>query len=188
MAYKKSNNIDVKKINKNIIYKYILENKKVSKNSISVSLNISMPTVWQNLKELLDNNLIEEVGEFESSGGRKAKAISIVENAKFAVGVDITKNHISMVLVNLVVSVVKNIRLKKFADVPIIRKEIMNLNKNPYLDRKYYQAYKIRQQAKIEKSRYINIIVWSWKLTKIQLLFLYSKISQKYCNFNILIL
>lgn len=35
----------------------------------------------------------------------------------------------------------------------------MNLNKNPYLDRKCYQAYKIRQQAKIEKSRYINIIV-----------------------------
>lgn len=113
MAYKKSNNIDVKKINKNIIYKYILENKKVSKNSISVSLNISMPTVWQNLKELLDSNLIEEVGEFESSGGRKAKAISIVENAKFAVGVDITKNHISMVLVNLVGNVVKHIKLKK---------------------------------------------------------------------------
>ena len=28
----------------------------------------------------------------------------------------------------------------------------MNLNKNPYLDRKYYQAYKIRQQAKREKA------------------------------------
>ncbi|MEI0530968.1 ROK family transcriptional regulator [Brachyspira pilosicoli] len=113
MVYKKSNNIDVKKINKNIIYKYILENKKVSKNNISISLNISMPTVWQNLKELLDCNLIQEVGEFESSGGRKAKAISIVENAKFAIGVDITKNHVSIVLVNLVGDVVKNIRLKK---------------------------------------------------------------------------
>lgn len=113
MVYKKSNNIDVKKINKNIIYKYILENKKVSKHNISISLNISMPTVWQNLKELLDRNLIQEVGEFESSGGRKAKAISVVENAKFAVGVDITKNHISLVLVNLLGNVIKNIRLKK---------------------------------------------------------------------------
>lgn len=52
-----------------------------------------------------------------------------------------------------------NIRLKKFADVPIIRKEIMNLNKNPYLDRRYYQAYKIRQQAKREKA-YKNLAVY----------------------------
>ena len=110
--YKKSNNIDVKKINKNIIYKYILENKKVSKHDISISLNMSMPTVLQNMKELLDSNLIQEVGEFESSGGRKAKAISIVENAKLAIGIDITKNHISLVLVNLLGNVIKNIRLK----------------------------------------------------------------------------
>ena len=52
-----------------------------------------------------------------------------------------------------------NIRLKKFADVPIIRKEIINLNKNPYLDRKYYQAYKIRQQVKKEKA-YKNLAVY----------------------------
>ncbi len=35
----------------------------------------------------------------------------------------------------------------------------MNLNKNPYLDRKYYQAYKIRQQAKREKA-YKNLAVY----------------------------
>ena len=61
MVYKKSNNIDVKKINKNIIYKYILENKKVSKHNISISLNISMPTVWQNLKELLDRKFLKDI-------------------------------------------------------------------------------------------------------------------------------
>ena len=42
---------------------------------------MSMPTVLQNIKELSNENLIKESGEFESSGGRKAKAISIIEDA-----------------------------------------------------------------------------------------------------------
>lgn len=112
MTYKKSNNIDVKKINKNIIYKYILDKNKVSKHEIAMALNMSMPTVLQNIKELFEVNLIKEVGEFESSGGRKAKAMSIVEDARLSIGIDITKNHISLVLVNLFGNVIKNIRLK----------------------------------------------------------------------------
>ena len=54
MIHKKSNNIDVKKINKNILYKYILKNGKVSKHDISIDLNMSMPTILQNIKELLN--------------------------------------------------------------------------------------------------------------------------------------
>ena len=113
MIYKKSSNIEVKKINKNTIYKYILNNSRVSKQKIAVSLNMSMPTVLQNLKELSKENLIKEEGKFESSGGRKAKAISINEDARYSLGIDITKNHISLVLVNLYGNVVKHIRLKK---------------------------------------------------------------------------
>lgn len=113
MIHKKSNNIDVKKINKNILYKYILKNGKVSKHDISIDLNMSMPTILQNIKELFDDDLIKEVGEFESSGGRKAKAISINENAKYSLGIDITNNHISLVLVNLLGNIVNSVRLKK---------------------------------------------------------------------------
>ena len=113
MVYKKSSNIEVKKINKNTIYKYIFNSGKVSKHEISVSLNMSMPTVFQNLKELSKENLIKEEGEFESSGGRKAKAISINEDARYSLGIDITKKHISLVLVNLYGNIVKHLRLKK---------------------------------------------------------------------------
>ena len=40
--------------------------------------------------------LIEEKGELESTGGRKAKALSVYENAVMAVGIDITRNHIGL--------------------------------------------------------------------------------------------
>lgn len=113
MSYQKSNNIDVKKINKNSIFRYILKNKRLSKQDIVYALNISAPTVLQNTKELLEEKLIEEVGEFESNGGRKAKAISVISDARLAFGFDITKNHISLVLVDLLGDVKKHIRIKR---------------------------------------------------------------------------
>ena len=44
---------------------------------------------------------MEEVGEYESTGGRKAKALSVVKNVRYAAGVDITANHISVVIIDL---------------------------------------------------------------------------------------
>ncbi|RAZ93255.1 sugar kinase, partial [Klebsiella oxytoca] len=52
-------------------------------------------------KELLAEGLLEEKGELQSTGGRRAKAFSAVVNARLAVGLDITKNHISLVLTQL---------------------------------------------------------------------------------------
>lgn len=116
MVYKRSSSIEVKKINKNTIYKYIFDNVKVSKHDIAVKLNMSMPTVLQNIKELSNENLIKESGEFESSGGRKAKAISIIDDAKYSLGIDITKEHISLVLINLYGNIVKHLKLEKRFD------------------------------------------------------------------------
>lgn len=110
MDYRNSSvsNKHIKKINKNTIFRYILKNKKISKTDIAYALNISLPTVLQNTKELVKEKLIKEVGEFESSGGRKAKAISVIEDARLAIGLDITLNHISLVLVNLLGKIIKH--------------------------------------------------------------------------------
>ena len=59
-----------------------------------------MPTTLQNVKALVEEGIVEETGEYESTGGRKAKALSICGDAGYAVGVDITNNHITMVIVN----------------------------------------------------------------------------------------
>lgn len=62
---------------------------------------MSLPTVTQNTKELIERGLIEEIGELRSTGGRRAKALSVAANARQAAGLDITKNHIGLVLTNL---------------------------------------------------------------------------------------
>ena len=106
------NNSDIKKANKNNIFKYILQNEKTSIQNIAEKLKISMPTVLQNINDLLKEDLIKEMGYFESSGGRKAKALALNESAYFSLGLDITKNNLDLVLVNLRGSIKEHERIK----------------------------------------------------------------------------
>ncbi len=95
------NNLEVRKANRNRIYRYIHQKKQVSKQEIAHALRMSLPTVTQNLKDLMDQSLVTEAGMLESTGGRKAAAYSCDFSVKTAVGLDITKNHIGAVVVDL---------------------------------------------------------------------------------------
>lgn len=107
-----ANSIEVKKINRNAVYKFLYKHDPISIQEISYSLKMSLPTVAQNLKELQERDLIIETGLFESTGGRKAKAIAYNCTAKYAVGLDVTRNHIGIVLIDLGGNVIKNVRIK----------------------------------------------------------------------------
>jgi len=56
---------------------------------------------------------VAEVGAFESTGGRKAKVLSPIYDARFAIGVDITQNHIGMAQADLSGNVINHTRLHK---------------------------------------------------------------------------
>ncbi len=93
--------IDIKILNKQRIYRRMLEEEKTSQQRIANSLRLSIPTVLQNIKELISEGLAAESGVFDSTGGRKARAFSPLARARVAMGVDITKNHVSIVAVDL---------------------------------------------------------------------------------------
>ncbi len=92
---------DVKRFNKNRIFRLIHYADKISRQEIADILQLSLPTVNQNLKLLLESNLIEFVGNFESTGGRKAQAITVNGMSKCAVSVNISDNGIKVALVDL---------------------------------------------------------------------------------------
>lgn len=102
MEKKQATNMEVKKNNRNRVFRYICKKGTVSNPDISYETKMSLPTVTQLTKELIERGLVEEVGELQSTGGRRAKALAVAANVKLAVGLDITKNHISLVLTNLV--------------------------------------------------------------------------------------
>lgn len=96
-----------KQYNRSRIARFILKVGTASKPEIASALNLSMPTVLQNVKELTDAGVIREVGEYQSTGGRKAKTLSVVSESRYAVGMDITANHVSFVLIDLKANVVR---------------------------------------------------------------------------------
>lgn len=101
------------------IIQYLLNHQDTSKAELAKELNISMPTVLTNVNDLIAKNLVVENGEYESTGGRKAKSIGINPHYCHAVGVVISANHLEMVLVNLGYEIekIKRIRLKFSSDL-----------------------------------------------------------------------
>ena len=92
---------DVKRFNKNRIFRLIHYADKISRQEIADILQLSLPTVNQNLKLLLEKNLIDFVGNFESTGGRKAQAITVNGMSKCAVSVNLSDAGIKVSLVDL---------------------------------------------------------------------------------------
>ncbi len=102
-----------KKTSRNSIYRLIFEQERISKPEIAHMLKLSLPTVIQNVKELIADGLIYENGALESNGGRKAVALSCKADARLAVGMDITKKHITAVIINLKGEILGQSRIKK---------------------------------------------------------------------------
>ncbi len=105
-----ASNMDVKRRNRSNTLRCILACDHISQMELSQRLSLSWPTVLQNVKELSELGLIQEAGSYESTGGRKAKAYAPVRDAKLALGLDITRNHVSVVLVDLSGQVVRSVR------------------------------------------------------------------------------
>lgn len=93
--------VDLKNRNLSDVFHIIYERERISKQDISIQTGLSLPTVSQNLKSLSRSGLIDTKGVFESTGGRKAKIIRCVGDSRLAIGIDITKNHLSFVAVDL---------------------------------------------------------------------------------------
>ena len=104
-------NIEVKKQNRINVYKTILNHDKISRQEIANQLSLSLPTVGQNIKELITLGLVAETGELVSTGGRRASSVSSLPESKIGIGLDITRNHVSLAASNLKGEVLAHVRI-----------------------------------------------------------------------------
>lgn len=103
---------EIRRMNRTRIARLISKAGTVSKNEISVRLGLSMPTVLQSVRELEEDGIVAEAGEYGSTGGRKAKQMSIAEDAAYGAGMDVAKGHIDFVIVNLKGELMKKARIR----------------------------------------------------------------------------
>jgi len=106
-----SSSIEIKKENRNNIYRLIYRSKTISLTEIAQKLSLSYLTVLQLVSELKEQGLVDDCGSFHSTGGRKAKMIGCVGDARLSLGLDITQNHISLVLLNMSAEILSSIRI-----------------------------------------------------------------------------
>lgn len=93
--------LDLKVENRNRIFNAIREEGSISGPELSYKLQLSRPTITQNLNELKEEGLIYECGLQSHTGGRRAKIYSVNGMKKCAIGMDITRNHITVIMVDL---------------------------------------------------------------------------------------
>lgn len=72
-----------------------------SKQDIARDLNLSLPTVYQNVAELEEAGLIEYTGPLQAAEGRPAMLLQPVAGARCSVGISITGHLLRFIAVNL---------------------------------------------------------------------------------------
>ncbi|GAB7387003.1 xylose repressor [Bacillaceae bacterium] len=91
----------VKKINKSIVLETIKNKSPLSRAQISEITGLNKGTVSALVNELIDEDLVYEIGPGQSSGGRRPVLLLFNKNAGHAIGVDLGVNYILAVLTNL---------------------------------------------------------------------------------------
>lgn len=114
---------DRRRQTRNNVYRYIYDAKGFcSRQSLSRELGLSLPTVYQNLAELMSAGLVRDSGELQSTGGRKASGLSIVPDARVAVGISVTEHRLRLAAAGLLLNElayqeVDNSPIVSFADM-----------------------------------------------------------------------
>lgn len=101
------------------IYRYIYDAQGFcSRQSLARDLNLSLPTVYQNLSELMAAGLVRDSGQQKTTGGRKASGLSIVPDARVAVGISVTESRLRLVAADLLLH---ELAYQEAAIEPIVR-------------------------------------------------------------------
>lgn len=106
------NHSKIKETNRKKIIKLLLEKDEITKLDISRSLDISITTVSTNISELKDEGIVSDVRSLKSTGGRKAMALKINENCRFALGIALTPRHVKLSLINLKKEIIEDIKIR----------------------------------------------------------------------------
>lgn len=100
----------MKKINKSIVLELLRKSSPLSRAEVAKTTGLTKATVSTLVAELMEENLLYEIGTGESSGGRKPVMLVFRRDAGYAVGVDLGVRDIHAVLTDLQGSIVHETR------------------------------------------------------------------------------
>ena len=91
----------VKKMNQKVLLNEIVSNSPISRARLSEITGLNKSTVSSQVNTLIEKNLIFEIGQGQSSGGRKPVMLVFNKNAGYSIGLDIGVDSINGILTDL---------------------------------------------------------------------------------------
>ena len=98
---KKANSQQTKAHNRLLILKTIYNNAKISRADIARVTGLNRATVSDAVTELLKDGVVAEVGIGSSVGGKPPILLSMVDNARYLIGVDLAESEFRGAVINL---------------------------------------------------------------------------------------
>ena len=99
------------------IFQYLYYQKDFcSKQSIATDLGLSLPTIYQNLTELMEEGLICYTAEHRYTGGRRSVGLQVVSGARLAVGISISNDRVRFLLADLHLNVIAQRKISRKLD------------------------------------------------------------------------
>lgn len=137
----------IKNRNRQLVYHYIRNNGPVSRHDIVADVGLSIPTVTQNLQYLENNGCITPSDIKKSTGGRSASTYIAVNDCRMAIGVFLSANHITAVVVDLSGIVTYSLRER----IPF------NLDDDAYLQKLADLVETVKTEASISNEQLLGV-------------------------------
>jgi N-acetylglucosamine repressor len=90
-----------KEHNRNLVLKMIFAHEKISRAEIARISQLTRTTVSDIVSDLLQEGLVSEVGVGDSQGGKNPILLSLVEDSRWLIGLDLGQNQFRAAVVNL---------------------------------------------------------------------------------------
>jgi len=101
MPPQKATHQQTKLHNRDLVLRTIFENKTISRADIARVTHLTRATVSDQVTVLIDEGLVQEVGYGSSIGGKAPILLSIVENSRFLIGLNLAQDRFIGAVVNL---------------------------------------------------------------------------------------
>lgn len=131
MTGTKIDTIKIRQLNREQTFEYIKKNPGAARADVAKELNLSFPTVTSIVTELEEAGLILAEKSNTNTGGRSSMAYICDENARCAVGIQLSERYMKGLVLNLQGQIIGNVLMKKlrFQADDTYRQEIGKLYK-----------------------------------------------------------
>lgn len=116
----------IRDINKQIVLNYVRARSPISRADIARETSLQRSTVSAIVDDLLLENLIEETGTGDSTGGRRPTLLRLKTGVPVVIGVDVTPRSTSVVTADLAGNVLDTQRFPTSSDIAYMDKQILS--------------------------------------------------------------